>query len=80
MTAPEGKKLVWVKNGNRLEPRAITIGSSNNNVTEVLSGLEDGEEVAVDLVAQVPVTSNQATQERSPFMPGPPGSDKDKKK
>ncbi|HJA87812.1 MAG TPA: efflux RND transporter periplasmic adaptor subunit [Candidatus Parabacteroides intestinavium] len=80
MTAPEGKKLVWVKNGNRLEPRAITIGSSNNNVTEVLSGLEDGEEVAVDLVAEVPVTSNQATQERSPFMPGPPGSDKDKKK
>ena len=78
--APEGKRLVWVKNGNRLEPKAITVGSSNNNVTEVLSGLEEGEDVAVDLAVEAPVIANQTEQERSPFMPGPPGSKKDEKK
>ena len=78
--APEGKRLVWVKNGNQLEPKAITFGSSNNNVTEVLSGLEEGEDVAVDLAVEAPVIANQTEQERSPFMPGPPGSKKDEKK
>ncbi|OUO50823.1 efflux transporter periplasmic adaptor subunit [Parabacteroides sp. An277] len=79
-TAPEGQKLVWVKDGNRLTPKNIMVGSSNNNVTEVIDGLEEGEEVAVDLAVDAPVLSSNSSQERSPFMPGPPGSNKDNKK
>lgn len=79
-SAPEGQRLVWVKEGNRLAPRCITVGSSNNNITEVVGGLEEGEEVAVELAVDAPVLPPQGATERSPFMPGPPGSNKDNKK
>lgn len=78
--APAGEKIVWVKNGNRLEPKSVTVGSGNNNVTEVTSGLSEGEEVVVDLAAVASAASEQTSQERSPFMPGPPGSNKKEKK
>lgn len=78
--APEGKRLVWVEEGTQLKPKAITVGSSNNNVTEVVDGLQEGEVVAVDLSVSTPVAvSPAAGQERSPFMPGPPDSKKGKK-
>ena len=80
MQAPEGKRLVWVEEGTQLKPKAITVGSSNNNVTEVVDGLQEGEIVAVDLSVSTPVeVSPAAGQERSPFMPGPPDSKKGKK-
>ena len=79
MQAPEGKRLVWVEEGTQLKPKAITVGSSNNNVTEVVDGLQEGEIVAVDLSAEVPEITPAAGQERSPFMPGPPDNKKDKK-
>lgn len=79
MQAPEGKRLVWVEEGTQLKPKAITVGSSNNNVTEVVDGLQEGEIVAVDLSAEVPEITPAAGQERSPFMPGPPDSKKGKK-
>ena len=77
---PAGEKVVWVKVNNRLEPKAITVGSSDSNVTEVVSGLGEGDEVAVDLAAAAFATPGQPQQERSPFMPGPPGSQKKDKK
>lgn len=79
MQAPEGKRLVWVEEGTQLKPKAITVGSSNNNVTEVVDGLQEGEIVAVDLSAETPDITPAAGQERSPFMPGPPDSKKGKK-
>lgn len=80
MQAPEGKRLVWVEEGTQLKPKAITVGSSNNNVTEVVDGLQEGEIVAVDLSAEAPEITPAAGQERSPFMPGPPGNNKEDKK
>ena len=80
MQAPEGKRLVWVEEGTQLKPKAITVGSSNNNVTEVVDGLQEGEIVAVDLSAETPDITPAAGQERSPFMPGPPGNNKKDKK
>ena len=80
MQAPEGKRLVWVEEGTQLKPKVITVGSSDNNVTEVVDGLQEGEIVAVDLSVSTPVAvSPAAGQERSPFMPGPPDSKKGKK-
>lgn len=67
----KGEKFVWVKEDNVLVTKAVTVGVSNNNYTEVLNGLNEGEVVAVDLESEMPVAGPSA--ERSPFMPGPPG-------
>ena len=67
----KGEKFVWVKENNVLVTKAITVGVSNNNYTEILGGLNEGEVVAVDLESEMPVAGSSA--ERSPFMPGPPG-------
>lgn len=75
--APAGKRLVWIKNGTGLQPKAITVGSTSGSFIEVTEGLSEGEEIVVDLEAAsvAPVAST----EKSPFMPGPPGSDKKNK-
>lgn len=75
--APAGKRLVWTKTGQTLQPKTVTIGSVSGSFTEITEGLSEGEEIVVDLesAAEAPV----ATAEKSPFMPGPPGSDKKKK-
>ena len=69
-----GKRLVWSRQGNTLSPRQITVGTSNNSVTEVTEGLSEGDEVAVDLASAANMPEVGAGAERSPFMPGPPGS------
>ncbi|MDY4528290.1 MAG: efflux RND transporter periplasmic adaptor subunit [Parabacteroides sp.] len=78
-TAETGQRLVWVKKGNELLPKSVTIGSNNNTETEVVAGLNEGEEIAVDLVSLAPSTPTAQGGERSPFMPGPPGGNKNKK-
>lgn len=72
--APAGKRLVWVKQGQQLHPKAVTVGSTSGNMIEVIDGLTEGEEIAVDLTSDMPVQA--ATTEQSPFMPGPPGGNK----
>ncbi|MDR1556651.1 MAG: efflux RND transporter periplasmic adaptor subunit [Tannerellaceae bacterium] len=66
-----GKKIVWQKTGNTLQPKVITIGASSLNVTEVIDGLTDGEEIVLELAS----TSVAAPASGSPFMMGgpPPG-------
>lgn len=79
--APLGKKLVWLKQGQELQPKIVSIGTSNNSVTEILEGINEGEEVAVDLTNELPaMDAGAASGERSPFMPGPPGNNKKKAK
>lgn len=76
-TTMPGKRQVWVKSGNELQPRWVTTGAASGDKTEIVEGLSDGEVIAVDMVLQGGKTT--APQgERSPFMPSPP--DKDKKK
>lgn len=72
-----GKREIWVKRGSEIFPKLIEIGSSSGDMTEVISGLEMGEEVvvAVDVAAE-PV--KEVDVERSPFMPSRPG-EKNKK-
>ena len=75
--APAGKRIIWVKQGQRLTPRAITVGSTSGNMIEVTEGLTEGEEIAVDLTSDAPAPMAEAA-EKSPFMPGPPGGNKKK--
>jgi HlyD family secretion protein len=70
--------LVFVKQGETFEPRVVTLGLSNFDVTEVLSGLQDGEQVAL-VSAAVLQQSRTEFQERIrsrnslPGMGGTPG-------
>jgi len=75
--APVGKRLVWVKEGQQLHPKAVTVGSTSGNMIEVIDGLNEGEEIAVDLTSDAPAQA-AATTEKSPFMPDPPGGNKKK--
>ena len=76
IAVPEaGKKgpenICWVLNGTQLEPRTVTVGESDGEMTEIISGVAEGETVVTGVqMAAVPVKAAQ--QERSPFMPGPP--------
>jgi len=69
---PNGKKTVWVKENNTLVPRLVAIGTSSMNLTEVIDGLTDNDEIVTDLTADMVAQPSSNTAPRSPFMPGPP--------
>ena len=74
-----GQRAVWVVEGNTLSPRAVTAGTGDNTVTEVAGGIKEGEEIAVEIASDAIDLPQPGGAERSPFMPGPPGSDKKKR-
>jgi len=69
---PQGKKLVWVKNENTLTPKLITVGTSGLNMTEVVDGLTEHDEIATDLTADLTAVQKGNQPGRSPLLPGPP--------
>lgn len=76
--APAGKRLVWVKNGQHLQSKAVTAGSTSGNLIEITDGLAEGELVAVDFTSEAVVPAVAPT-EQNPFMPGRPGGNKKNK-
>lgn len=76
--APAGKRLVWVKNGQHLQSKAVTAGSTSGNLIEITDGLAEGEVVAVDFTSEAVVPAVAPT-EQNPFMPGRPGGNKKNK-
>jgi len=72
-TDPEFRKTVWVKTGDSIEPRFVTLGLSDETNVEIRDGLIEGEQVIVS-ADQTRLTSvktdNAATS--SPFMPKRP--------
>lgn len=49
----EGIKVVYVKEGNRYERRPVTVGTINYQKVEILSGVEEGEEVVTAAAYQL---------------------------
>lgn len=76
--APAGKRIVWKKKGQALEPKLISIGMASGNVTEITEGLSEGEEVILEMASVVTAEPEKEAVEQSPFMPGRPGSNKKK--
>ena len=68
---PPGKKVVWQREENLLVPKLITVGMTSLNMTEVIDGLSDNDEVVTDLTTEIPELPNGNQAARSPFMPGP---------
>ena len=65
------ENICWVLNGTQLEPRTVTVGQSDGEMTEIISGVAEGETVVTGVQMAV-LPAKSAQQERSPFMPGPP--------
>jgi HlyD family secretion protein len=62
-------RTVWVKNGNTISPKAVTVDHTSGDKTGILSGLTEGDEVVTGL--EVATVAKTASTERSPFAPGP---------
>ena len=44
----DGRTVVFVTNGDRVERRAVTVGDENGGQVDVLSGVRAGERVVLD--------------------------------
>ncbi len=70
----EGKRAIWVVDGNRLVNTVISTGASNGIQTVVLSGISDGATVATGY--QEMATGGGDAPQSSPFAPQPPKRNK----
>ena len=75
--APTGKPtMVWVKKGDDMMPRPVKTGLSDGAYKIVEQGLQAGDSVV--LSAQYVAKEKTVKKGENPFMPGPPGRDKNK--
>ncbi len=70
---------VWVERDGKLVETPVELGMANSVYQQILSGLKEGDKVALQYNMSMPKTGGPKAKE-SPFMPKPPGSNKDKKK
>lgn len=71
-TAP-GQHTVWVVRGDTLVPVKVTVGESNGNMTQIVSGLNEGETIALEYdTAGMSAPASDQNTEQSPFAPQPP--------
>ena len=73
--APSGDHgMVWIKKGNDMMPRPVKAGMSDGAYRIVEQGLQAGDSVV--LSAQYVVKEQSKKTGENPFMPGPPGRNK----
>ena len=63
----------WEQEGKTFKAFAVTTGMTNGTVTEILSGLKEGDEIITEFeMIGGPEAEGQGQQQNSnPFMPGP---------
>lgn len=73
---------VWTLEGKTFKAYPLETGITDGSQTEILSGISEGISVVTEAKANSPAmeAGNMPSEnsERSPFMPGPPGSNKKK--
>ncbi len=74
---PADMEMVWIKNGSDIMPRPVKTGMSDVAYKIVEQGLQAGDSVV--LSAQYVVKEKQSKKGENPFMPGPPGRNRNKK-
>lgn len=72
-----GQKAVWVVEGNALVNKIVTVGAGNGMKTVITGGLSAGTKVATGY-DETAVANADATAQKSPFAPQPPGRNKKK--
>lgn len=74
-TSSEKSKTIWVKDGQMIHPKKVEVGDTDGINYELVSGLNEGEEVVYSLEKQT-ASEVKATKTNSPFMPQRPGGAK----
>ena len=79
----EGEHKLWTREGNTFTAHPVKIGISNGVNTEIISGINEGTVVVTEAnIGSMPgsgapdMSQEAPGGEKSPFMPGPPGSKK----
>ena len=79
----EGEHKLWTREGNTFTAHPVKIGISNGVNTEIISGINEGTVVVTEAnIGSMPgsgapdMGQEAPGGEKSPFMPGPPGSKK----
>ena len=78
-----GTPKVWTLENNVFTAHPVKTGLSDGAKTEITEGLSEGTAVVTEAVVASPfpeMSEAGPEGERSPFMPGPPGRDKNKEK
>jgi HlyD family secretion protein len=75
----ECQNCVYILRDNKLVQTPVEVGQANSNYQQILSGIKEGDKVAIQYNETVTKTDTQTTTEESPFMPKRPGSNKEKK-
>ena len=73
-TAGASHSMVWLKNGNDMMPRPVKVGMSDGAYKIIEQGVQAGDSVV--LSAQYVVKEKEVKKGENPFMPGPPGRNK----
>jgi HlyD family secretion protein len=71
----ENKRTVWVVKEDTIIPKEIEIGNQSGTLTEVVSGLSEGEKVVIGSTSGITpqhMDTTKNAQNDSPFMPKPP--------
>jgi HlyD family secretion protein len=68
------KNFVWIKNGNVIQKQEVKIGTNDGINYELISGLNEGDELLFGLTIQKASAEKKAAS--SPFMPQRPGQKK----
>lgn len=76
MQEGERPAMVWIKKGDEMMPRPVKVGMSDGAYKIVEQGLQLGDSVV--LSAQYVAKEKEVKKGDNPFMPGPPGKDKNK--
>ena len=75
---PSGMEMVWIKNDNEILPRPVKTGMSDVAYKIVEQGLQAGDSVV--LSAQFVAKEKTKKTGDNPFMPGPPGRNRNNNK
>ncbi len=75
MKNPGGGKMVWVKRDSTIRPVPVEVGLDDDINTEIISGLQSGDEVITSMEQQTAATTAKAATS-NPFMPRPPGANR----
>ena len=70
------RNMVWVKKGDNIMPRPVKVGMSDGAYKIIEQGVQAGDSVV--LSAQYVVKEKAEKKGDNPFMPSPPGRDKNK--